>query len=331
MGLFDRLWNAMNGGGASADEKEDGGDAGVDSSDDGGARDDRPDSERDGSPGDGAAILVDEAADVGYDLDYSPASLVTLDELLEDLSAEGRDAFGRHVVAYLGEVFVRNYEGEWTFVEDEGWLVDLDAVSNRDGELLALPYAVHAVMEGETTLAAVHDDTVGSLSVDGPRLADGAAGAGDEPLPDESRSGQRDRAAELVDHWPEYDLDYSPASLAALDDLVADNYDASPNDVDRAERLSASPPGTLPEGATVRIGSGGEAARIAAYVGEVFCRTYRAVWVGDEATELLVVETASGNVELQPKMLVSGAFQGYVSFERLHDALADDHGLTATS
>ncbi len=146
-------------------------------------------------------------------------------------------------------------------------------------------------------------------------------------LPDESRDGQRELAAELVDRWSGYELDYSPASLAALDALVADEYDESPGGVDRDARIRESPPGELPEDASVRVAGGGDDARIAAYLGEVFCRSYRAVWRSDPALDAVAVAVDSGRAEFQPAALVGGAFQGHVSFERFHDALAEDHGL----
>lgn len=345
MGLFDRVRDAVGNGGESGrdggepvrdgeESPRNGPESDRDGASPGGDRDDHP-------PTDDAAVLVDEAADTGYELDYSPASLATLDRFLDDPSTDGREADerevderetdGRRVAAYLGEVFVRHYDGEWRFVEDEGWLVDLGDVSPDDRELFAAPRAVEAVMDGGTTLAAVHDDVVGGLSVDGPRLSesedDAAADPADGSLPDESRDGQRELAAELVDHWPGYELDYSPASLAALDDLVADEYDESPGDVDRDARCRESPPGEIPEDASVRVAGGGEAARIAAYLGEVFCRSYRAVWRSDGTFDAVAVAVDSGRAEFQPAPLVSGAFQGHVSFERFHDALADDHGL----
>lgn len=69
--------------------------------------------------------LADECVDLvsrqfGRQLDWSPESLATLDEVCGDLLAEGPlvderlDLWWRLIGAYTGEVVIRTYGGEWT-------------------------------------------------------------------------------------------------------------------------------------------------------------------------------------------------------------------------
>lgn len=280
-------------------------------------------------PTEDAEALVEKAAEAGYDLDFTPESLVVLDSLVEDLTEEGKEAFGLLIVAYVGEVFVRNYEAEWTYSDQMGWLVDLSSASTRDDmNLFSLPEVTAAVVNGEETFASVHDRTVAGMSIDGPALSDDSPLPQDpegEPLGEDARQEYRERAEELVADRPEYDLDYSPASLAAVDDLIADHYDRTPEDVDRAERLSEAPLASLPDDAEVPIDTGPETTRLAAYVGEVFRRSYDARWYGGEF-DTIVIETAEQPFEFDPELGVNAAYHGWASFERLHETLAE-HGL----
>lgn len=285
-------------------------------------------------PAEQAATLVEAVAGDGYELDYSPESLTSLDSLAEDLSEEGAAALSRPIVAYLGEVFVRNYDGEWRYTEEIGWLVDLEATTvHEEDDLFAVPHAVNAVMEGDETFASVHDQAVAGLDVDGPSLGDEPidvpAGQAGDPVDDAIRQEYRALASELVDSWAGYDLDYTRDSLSRIDELVADHYDRTPEGVDRDARLSESPPGVVPEGATLTFGTGGATAKIAAYVGEVFSRTYGGGWREGEVFDSMVTEVAAGELEIDPEQLVNAAYDGYVSFERLHEKLAAEHELPA--
>lgn len=294
--------------------------------------DDSAQSEEGAPPTGQAMALVDEAAEAGYDLDFSPASLTALDSLVEDLTEEERVTFSRPIVAYLGEVFVQNYDGEWTVVDEIGWLVDLSEGMERVEEnLFAIPQATMAVMEGDETFASVHDQTVVDLEVDAPTLSDEPitpqAGPDGEPLHEAARREYREKAKELVEAWPAYDLDYSPESLAKVDDLIADNYDMSPDDVDREKRLSEGPPGGVPEGANVTVGTGAATTQIAAYVGELFSREYGAEWYAG-AFDSIVIETTEQTIEFEPEYTVNFAYHGWISFEKLHGALVAEQDLT---
>lgn len=276
-------------------------------------------------PTEDAEVLVEQAADAGYDLDFSPESLVELDALVGRLSEEAKESFGLLIVAYVGEVFVRNYEGEWTYNESMGWLVDLSAASTRDeGTVFSLPEVVASVVEGEETFASIHDRTVAGLTVSGPKLSDASIEPDieGEPLDEEARREYVERAEELVEDWPDYDLDFSPASLATLDDLIAEHFDETPDDVDRTERLSEAPLGSLPDDVEIELDTGPETARLAAYLGEVFRRAYDAEWYGGEF-DSIVIEAGGQPFEFDPEMGVNAAYHGWTSFGRLHEALVE--------
>lgn len=282
-----------------------------------------------------ATSLVDLAADAGYELDYSPQSLGTVDEFLEDIDPETEAELARPMVAYLGEVFVRSYGAEWTLIEDSGWYVDLAPATDRDEEnVFAIPNATHAVMEGEETFASVHDQTAAGLDTDAPTLSDGPVGGGGgpegDPADDATRAELRAEAESLVEDWPEYTLDFSSASLAAVDDLIAEKYDMTDEDVDREERLSQGPIGGVPEGARLTIGTGGATSQLGAYIGEVYRREYDAQWhSGTRPT--IAIQTGKGTLEFEPEYMVNAAYHGWISFANFHDMLDDEHELSGTA
>jgi hypothetical protein len=168
----------------------------------------------------------------------------------------------------------------------------------------------------------------------------GAASASDDAVgtspttdsgPTQQRAGpevvanQADRATSLQETFPTYDLDFTVASLAAVDDLIADKYDETPEGVDRAAQIRETGPGVVPDGATIRLGTGGVSADIAAYVGEVYRRQYDGEWrEGDRPSLTIAIETDGETLEFEPQLYVSPAFAGHVSFERMHEHLFAD-------
>lgn len=300
-------------------------------------------------PTDAADALVEAAAEQGFDLDYTPASLRQVDALIRVLPQEERGRIARLVAAYLGAVFVRNYDCTWVDAGDAGWAVDFAAVSDDEETVFPLAHATAAALEGDTTLARAHNEVVADLYVEAPTLDETPADLGDaggeadgenatdesgdsdaeedRPLDAKSAEAYRERADDLADGPHDYDLDFSPASLAALDGFVAANYDTSDADVDREERAAESPPGEVPQDAELRVGGGGRTAPIVAYLGEVFRRSYGGTWWEKGAFDVVVVETDAGRLEVEPELLVAAALPGYVSFERYHDAVAEEFGL----
>lgn len=304
-------------------------------------------------PTDAADALVEAASEQGYDLDYTPASLRQVDALIRVLPQEERARVARLVSAYLGTVFVRNYDCTWVDAGDAGWAVDFAAVSDDEETVFPLAHATKGALEGETTLARAHNEVVAGLYVEAPTLDETPADLGeadaegddgesatdesggdgdadaeeDRPLDAEAAEAYRERADELADGPHDYDLDFSPASLADLDDFVAANYDTSDEEVDRAERAGESPPGEVPQDADLHVGGGSRTAPLVAYLGETFRRSYGGTWWEKGAFDVVVVETDAGRLEVEPELLVAAALPGYVSFERYHDAVAEEFGL----
>lgn len=336
MGVFDAVRDVLGGDGSSGDDEN--------------GADDEP-------PTDAADALVEAAAEQGFDLDYTPASLRQVDALIRVLPEEERGRIARLVSAYLGAVFVRNYDCTWVDVGDAGWAVDFAAVSDDEETLFSLAHATKGALEGETTLARAHNEVVSGLYAEAPTLdetpadldagaegddeaestaaadeshhaSDGDADAEEErPLDVEAAEAYRERADELANGPHDHDLDFSPASLGDLDDFVAVNYDTADDDVDREERVAESPPGEVPQDADLRVGSGSRTAPIVAYLGEVFRRSYDGTWWEKGAFDVVVVETDAGRLEVEPELLVAAALPGYVSFERYHDDVAEEFGL----
>lgn len=276
--------------------------------------------------------LAESFADDEDRFDFSVDSIRSLDQLVDGLSPQQRQELAHPISAYLGEVFVRQYDGQWESFEDIGWVVSLSGSGDDDGILL-LPKIMAGRLEGDVTFSRVHDDVVAENDIDGPQLAPDARAPGaeapDDPLPQSAVEERAERAESLAGRHEEFDLDFTPASFPRLDALIAEYYDQSPEEQDRSELLEASQPGTVPQGASLRIGAGGAAADIAAYVGEVYRRSVDAEWHLGEQFPVIVIRGDDRTVELQPKMMTSGAFAGHVSFERTHEAVAEDLGLVA--
>lgn len=274
-----------------------------------------------------AEAFAENATEV---FDFTPASLPRLDRYVETCSDEDREQSRRAFAAYLGETFVRTYDAEWRRFQDVGWVVSVPSPDADEEMVLPLPEILADCLGGDATFALVHDTVLADAGLDGPRVAEApSGGAPDSPLPDQAVAVRADRAESLAREWDDYDLDFSPASLVRLDDLVADHYDQSPPETDRETLAAESPPGGVPEGANLRIGTGAASGRIAAYAGEVYRRSHGAEWHDGDGSDVIVVEGDEGSVELEPELLASAAFAGHVSFARLHDTLAETVGLEA--
>jgi hypothetical protein len=101
--------------------------------------------------------------------------------------------------------------------------------------------------------------------------------------PEEIAAGMEDDAADLVERWPGYDLDYAVESLDRLDDLTATEF----ADVDFAAAEIGSTDDEVSIALTVFVTDAG------AYFGEVLRRTIGGEWrVTDE--DGLVIELLAG-------------------------------------
>jgi hypothetical protein len=196
---------------------------------DGGDGDDGDGDDGDGVPAEletWADRLVAEFPDRG--LDGSTASLVRLDELVGSelpspsaLEERTRTELIRAVGCYVGEVLRDGHDGRWVR-HDDSWLVDTTLGGER--RRVDVFEAAVRVLDGEGSFATAYEsatghppDADGRLAADGdvPGSEGGTAAHADAPDP----------AASLSGDWPAYDLDFTPGSLARLDELAAEEFD----------------------------------------------------------------------------------------------------------
>jgi len=299
-----------------------------------------------------AAAFVDAHPDV--DLDYTPASLHEVDDLAASVRADreaavanatdgnatgeatvGDGAAGDGVVdgdaaadveavdetirrmgAYLGETFVREYGGEWSFDERAGWVVELPATHRGEPLVLTVPSVLGDVFEGESSFAVVHDVFASELDVDAPELA------ADDGPPEPTDPREEQAPADVVATFDrlgaelaaEHEaLDFSPASLGALDEVARR---------DREQRATAFDP----ERDDLDFSVGGHTDAVAGYFGGVV-RTHHTAEYRGERAETLVVEGATRQATLEPRAIAAAAAADETSFEALYANLRTDLGL----
>lgn len=280
-----------------------------------------------------AAALVDAHPD--RELDYTPASLLVLDELAEARSAEldaaaaGEDPDAvdeaavedaneaiRRLGAYLGETFVREYGGEWTFDDSAGWVVELPATHAGQPLVLTIPSVLGDVVDGDSSFAAVHDVFAAELDVDAPELADGAGAPEavdprEEPSPADVVAAFDAAASELAADHDE--LDFSPASLGALDAVARADRDGDASAYD-------------PDTDDLAFEVGGHTDAVAGYFAAVV-RTHHTAEYRGELAETLVVDGATRTAQLDPRSLAAAVAAGEASFEQVYGDVCDDLGL----
>jgi hypothetical protein len=281
-----------------------------------------------------------EALAAEYDdreLEFTPRSLARLDELVAAHSGDVGSLAGG-LVAYLGETLVRSYGAEWSRSGDD-WVVD---VGDEESMMLSLRAVVEDRLAGETTFAAVHDDIVDGLALDGPTLATEAAPERDRTLerfaaraavesaaeqqaapdPGEAAGRYRGAAEELVAGWPSYELDYTVESLVRLDGLVAEEFDQSGGDRDYE-----GDPLTVPEGAQLSIPTDGSVEGFAGYLAELFRRHHDAEWVLGDHDLMLAVEGPAGAQSFDPELVAVACFAGESAFVDAYATVAAETGL----
>lgn len=286
-------------------------------------------------PRDLAAAFVDAHPDA--DLDYTPASLYALDDIADEVAAdlaaatdagagsadaaedddvEALNETVRRMGAYLGETFVRAYDGEWTFDDSAGWVVSLPATHRGQPLVLTVPSVLGDVVEGESSFAVVHDVFASELDVDTPELAaedafEDEADPREEPAPADVVAAFDRLAAEFA---AEHDaFDFTPGSLGALDDVARSDrehddvpFDPDVDDIDLSVR--------------------GRTDAIAGYFAAVV-RTHHTAEYRGELAETLVVEGATRQATLEPRAIAAAAAADETSFETLYANLSEDLGL----
>ncbi|QSG06421.1 hypothetical protein [Halapricum desulfuricans] len=150
---------------------------------------------------------------------------------------------------------------------------------------------------------------------------DDAAGADPdeaETIPDEDpRAEFVEAATELADFWGEYELDFSLASLARLDDLVAEQWDA--------ERFEDVEFGA--DGYDARVYTE-TATQLGSYFGEVLVRRHDAVWQQETGTGWTVSvpsgpDSEAAGATVTVFEVAEDCLTGNSTFTGMHDALAD--------
>jgi hypothetical protein len=180
-----------------------------------------------------------------------------------------------------------------------------------DGRTVADPQAEAAVAQDEGEVATAED--LQRVADDDPEVAMAAAAAGIDT--DELIEGFREDAADLVDAWPTYGLDYSPDSLERVDALVRmELHEAAFEDADfgsTADEVSLL--------FTVR------GMQLAGYLSEVFRRHADAEWETDGGLAL-AVDGPDGTAEVDPLRVGVDALRETDSLAATYDGVVSQIG-----
>lgn len=261
-----------------------------------------------------------------YDLDFTPDSLARLDTLVAtelsarsvaDLDPDGRSLqLGEDAMAvggYFATVLIDHLGAEW--IDGEGG--PTLTVPGPDVTARLHPVAVAvACTRGEDSFVASYEAVRGRLDLDVDPID-----ADVDPVEVGGQSGESygltgfdaDRRAELATEfaasWPGYDLDFTPGSLARLDDLVAAEYG----------------PGAL------------DSDGLGCYLGEALVRNYGLEWADSMLGWVVRVAdspAADPDVLVLPDVL-GDCLRGTGTFALVHDSVcsrldADGPDLAAT-
>ncbi|MFB6083395.1 MAG: hypothetical protein ABEJ94_04035 [Halorientalis sp.] len=271
MGLFDSVRGLVSGDDESGDDDADA------------AAPERPDP----TPTTFRNKAADAVADWdAHDLDYSLSSLSGLDEFaerqgakLDALHDEGDDSVAdlhtRYTIqagSYLGEVLVRQRDGEWV-KDGDRWAVSLTYEGER-ATVDVFELAGHSFAE-EPVFGEVAD-----------RFTDDDADP-DDPEPDSlDTDDMAAHAEELAGFWDGYDLDFSPRSLTRLDELADTEWD---DDRFRDAELGGE---DMDSGMYTEL-----VKQLGSYYGEVLVRSLDAEWTRRDDDIVVAVE---GNTSAPP-------------------------------
>lgn len=254
-------------------------------------------------PGEAAEALA--AQWPAYDLDFSPASLSRLDELLDaELSPSQHTIYEFRLGAYLGEVLVRTHGARWTPTDEAGWVVEI-ADDPGDATVIEFDDPVRNGLRGDVPFAEAYERLASDLGLEG-RSSGGKTRASQEPVDagddEDANTAEyyRNRAERIAWAWPEHELDFSVESLVRLDRLVAEEPEAR---------------------------DGVPADEFAGYLAEIFRRHHEAVWQRDRDAAVLVVRGKAELVELTPEELAAAREDSGRSFVETYAQVAADLGL----
>lgn len=254
-----------------------------------------------------------------HDLDFSPESLARLDDLVD--TQWDKDRFRKielgsdnhldslvlaglvtQLGSYFGEVLVRQLDAEWS---DDDPLVPTVAIAGDDGDTVsAKPFRIaEDCLTEPSKFAFTFDVLVERAGVDASRASTGRGETADEddPATAPEPTTPETLASSFARAFPAYDLDFSHESLARLDDLATDV------DADRRDRA---------------------ANQFAAYVGEVFIRTYDAAWTREnDEWAIAVPDDGGGTNTVAVTTIVTESLDGGASFAAVHAAMAAELGV----
>jgi len=152
---------------------------------------------------------------------------------------------------------------------------------------------------------------------DGPEPpTDDAATAPDPTEGDGLRAEYAEEAEAFVAFWSEHDLDYSPASLARLDELVAAEWDD-----DRFETATFQSDETFDDRAFT-----GVITELGSYFGEVLVRELDGEWSDETATDSVVVDGVDGQLAIPVFRVAETSLRKSPVFARSYNSLLDDLG-----
>ncbi|MFB6164023.1 MAG: hypothetical protein ABEJ31_02595 [Haloarculaceae archaeon] len=182
---------------------------------------------------------------------------------------------------------------------------ELGTASDADAGAESAADAGGAETGDEATVTDVADE----LDVGDPAGRGDAVGAtGDGGAGGLAPADLRDDAAAFAATWPGYDLDFSPASLARLDRLVADEYVAQ-NDPAALESIADAEPSFL----------AARAAEAGGYFADVLVREFGGEWHTEGAAPTLVVDGQQGRATVDPLAVAAACFRGEETFAAAYE------------
>ncbi|WP_136717514.1 hypothetical protein [Halorientalis salina] len=260
------------------------------------------------------------------DLDYSAESLERLDAFARkqgarlDVIREDSDDGGERVAdmhtgftiragSYLGEVLVREFDGEWT-EDGDHWAVTVPT-GEEARTVDVFEVASHAFAE-----EPVFTDLAAQLGAD--LGEDDEAEAADEDV--NLRPDFRPDAEEFAAFWDAYDLDFSAVSLARLDVLVESEW--ADDEFDGVEAGGEDMDSKMYTELLKQLGC---------YYGEVLVRELDAEWTRRSDAVVVVVPGAEGESDITVPVfdVAEVALTGSRSFAHAITAVAEDAGREA--
>lgn len=277
-----------------------------------------------------------------HDLDFTPESLARLDDLVDaewgnerfrgaTLGGDSEEdlRYTQLVVglgSYYGEVLGRSLDAGWTYDGGMGFAVDVTGPDDTTLTANVFHIAEDCLTE-PSKFAFQYDVITDHLELDVPQVSDGtgevyavdqneADAGGDETSAGETSveamlAGLDDDAADFVESWPDYDLDYSPPSLIRVDRLVREEFaDYDFTDVELGDES---------DGDSLFLTA--HAMDAGAYFTAVLERHLDAEWVDDEDGLSLVVDGADAYAQVDPFGIAAKCFRGDDSFAASYEAV----------